>query len=257
MNDQLLFSIGEVSSIVGLSRHTIRAWERRHQLVEPRRTASGQRRYTPDDVALLLQVKHAASRHGLSLKVASRSAQGGLSVPEVEARRPPVIGGGTAWEQAADRPVGWPVWRLAVDLMPHVMLLLDVEGTVRGANLAASEAVGVECDRMLGQRFTELIGAGAGDAGLEASLRRAYLQPRSLELELDGRRGARRWAFDCRPFSYQGRPWLAVFGQPCDDRLAGSASGEAATGSPPAGRPSRPGPAARAPRRAASRPGPA
>ena len=257
MNDQLMFSIGEVSSIVGLSRHTIRAWERRHQLVEPQRTPSGQRRYTPDDVALLLQVKHAASRHGLSLKIASRSAQGGLSLPDVEARRAPVIGGGTAPGQAADRPVGWPVWRLAVDLMPQVMLLLDVEGTVRGANLAASEAIGVECDRMLGQRFTELVAAGASDAGLEASLRRAYLQPCDLELELDGPGGARRWAFHCRPFSYQGRPWVAVFGQPSGDRLPAAASGALVTGSRTAGRPGPPAPVGRARRRAASHPGPA
>jgi PAS domain-containing protein len=236
MSDQLLFSIGEVSSIVGLSRHTIRAWER-HHLVEPRRTPSGHRRYTPDDVALLLHVKHAASRRGLSLKIASRSAQGGLSVPDLEPRRAPVIGSETARSQAADPAVGWPVWRLAVDLMPHVMLLLDVEGAVRGANLAASEAIGVECDRMLGQRFTELAGLGAPDAGLEASLRRAYLQPCHLELELEAAGGACRWAFDCRPFSYQGRPWLAVFGRSSDKRLAASAGGLGVASSQTAGGP--------------------
>src|ERR1700716_3830234 len=92
MSDQVLFSIGEVASIVGLSPHTIRAWERRHGLLRPRRTSSGQRRYTTDDMALLLQVKHAAARHGVSLKVAARSAQGELSVPALEL--PPSTAGG-------------------------------------------------------------------------------------------------------------------------------------------------------------------
>src|SRR5215472_8351110 len=88
MSDDVLFSIGEVAAMVGLSRHTIRAWERRHQL-HPSRTPSGQRRYTADDVALLLHVKRAVTQHRLSLKVAFGSAQGELSVPALQA-----VGGG-------------------------------------------------------------------------------------------------------------------------------------------------------------------
>ena len=49
----LTFSIGEVAAMLGISPHTIRAWERRHLMVTPTRTASGQRRYSSDDVDLL------------------------------------------------------------------------------------------------------------------------------------------------------------------------------------------------------------
>jgi MerR HTH family regulatory protein len=79
----VLFSIGDVAAIVGLSRHTIRAWERRYHL-QPARTPSGQRRYTADDVALLLQVKHAVAQHGLSLRLAFGSARGEVNVPAID-----------------------------------------------------------------------------------------------------------------------------------------------------------------------------
>src|SRR5439155_567445 len=59
--------------------HTIRAWERRYALPLPARDRGGQRRYTAEDVELLLRISHAVTVRGHSLKLASLEAQGLLT----------------------------------------------------------------------------------------------------------------------------------------------------------------------------------
>jgi DNA-binding transcriptional MerR regulator len=224
MSDQVLFSIGEVASIVGLSPHTIRAWERRHGLLRPRRTSSGQRRYTTDDMALLLQVKHAAARHGVSLKVAARSAQGELSVPALEL--PPSTAGGVIdGEPVPERGARVSIWRAGADLMPEMMVILDIDGSVSAANRAASEVLGIAPDQIVGRQFADLLGAIAAEADLETLLQQAYVQPTTFDRVLRGPSTVGRWAFDCRPFTYEGRPRLAVFGRETD-RTGGPGRGE-------------------------------
>jgi len=185
-NEPVLFSIGEVAAIVGLSRHTIRAWERRHRL-RPRRTASGQRRYTTDDVALLMHVKHAVTRHRLSLKVAFGAAQGDLSVPAVQESAAPGL------------------WCSAVDLLPEMFLILDVDGFISAANRAASTTLGLPRDDL-------------------ALLQRACVARTSFELELLAVSGRQAWEFDCRPFSSDGAAHLAVIGRPGGLRTSGQMS---------------------------------
>ena len=48
--------IGELSRRTGVSVPTLRAWERRYGLLQPQRTAGGQRLYTHDDVSRVLSV---------------------------------------------------------------------------------------------------------------------------------------------------------------------------------------------------------
>ncbi len=51
------YHIGAVARMTRLDEHTIRAWERRHQAVSPRRSAGGTRIYADDDVARLRLLK--------------------------------------------------------------------------------------------------------------------------------------------------------------------------------------------------------
>jgi DNA-binding transcriptional MerR regulator len=55
--EKLYFKIGEVSKIAGVPTHVLRFWESEFPKVAPRRTASGQRLYTPKEVELVLQIK--------------------------------------------------------------------------------------------------------------------------------------------------------------------------------------------------------
>jgi len=48
--------IRTVANLTGINPVTLRAWERRHNLITPRRTPKGHRLYTEDDVELIKQV---------------------------------------------------------------------------------------------------------------------------------------------------------------------------------------------------------
>ena len=51
------YRIKTVSSLTGISPTTLRAWERRYDVVEPRRSRSGYRVYSDVDIATLSRVK--------------------------------------------------------------------------------------------------------------------------------------------------------------------------------------------------------
>jgi PAS domain-containing protein len=218
MNEELLFSIGDVSSIVGLSRHTIRAWERRYGLLRPQRTPSGQRRYTADDVALLLQVKHCATRYGMSLKVATRSARSELSVPALETPRRTVTGI-LGREPVPDHKAPNSIWLSAANLLPQMIVILDINGFVSASNRAASHVFRIAPDQMVGRHVRDLLGEAASRPDLTAGLQRAYVLPFSFELDLRGTGQDGQWTFDCRPFSYEGLPQVAIFGRPTGPAL--------------------------------------
>jgi MerR family transcriptional regulator, light-induced transcriptional regulator len=57
------FPIGVVSTRTGLSRHVIRAWERRYEAITPQRSDSRRRLYTSSDIERLVLLKRAI-RHG-------------------------------------------------------------------------------------------------------------------------------------------------------------------------------------------------
>lgn len=51
-----LYPIRTVASLTGVNPVTLRAWERRYQLIKPQRTPKGHRLYTDTDIALIKQV---------------------------------------------------------------------------------------------------------------------------------------------------------------------------------------------------------
>lgn len=73
------YQIRELAHLTGVKAHTIRAWEQRYNLLEPRRTATNIRTYGDDDLTTLLNVALLAE-HGYRI---SRIA---LMTPEQRAR---------------------------------------------------------------------------------------------------------------------------------------------------------------------------
>lgn len=57
-----MYSIKAVSQATGLSIETLRAWERRYGIVEPKRDTNGRRSYQPDDVIRLRKLREATER---------------------------------------------------------------------------------------------------------------------------------------------------------------------------------------------------
>jgi PAS domain S-box-containing protein len=193
VSDATRFTIGEVAAMVGMSAHTIRAWEKRYQILTPQRTASGQRRYTMADVELLQQVRLAVSSRHLSLKLAVGLAQGRVVEPlEAPADSSEPV-------PAHDVPVEPPgLWRTVADLLPELIVVLDDRGAIVDANIACARAAGVLRGDLRGTRLIDLV-----DPYDRAKAVRVYrprpAQRRGWELNLRTRMLTGLVSFDCWP----------------------------------------------------------
>ena len=65
-------SIGEVAEKLDIAIHILRFWEARIGEVRPLRSAKGQRRYRPEDVDLLMGIRHLLHTEGYSLRGVQR-----------------------------------------------------------------------------------------------------------------------------------------------------------------------------------------
>lgn len=92
---QATLTIGAVAQRTGLSEHVIRAWERRHGVVSPARTAGGVRLYTNADVVRLRLLRR-ATEAGYSIGVIGKLGLDQLLSMSGEAER----------EEAIPRSVG-------------------------------------------------------------------------------------------------------------------------------------------------------
>jgi PAS domain-containing protein len=144
-----LYSVGEVAALLGVSPHTVRAWETRHGIVKPVRTASGQRRYRSEDVELLRDIKRAVDRERVSLRVALQMVSG----TQVIERRIRSESAG----RSRQLPKRYGIWRGVVDVLPHLVVLLDTDGKIVEVNIHAARQFGVTRERLRGRLFVDLV----------------------------------------------------------------------------------------------------
>lgn len=138
--------------MVGVSTHTIRAWEHRHGILQPQRTSAKQRRYSLDDIQLLREVKRAIDVNGLSLRVAFESVVSG-SKSGVAALP---TGGRTIPDYVL--PSGdTGVWRAVADILPQLLILIDRDGAIVEANSAVARTFGVVRQKVAGRQFASLV----------------------------------------------------------------------------------------------------
>ena len=206
------FAIGEVAAMLGISPHTIRAWERRHLVVRPTRSASGQRRYTPDDVELLRQIKHERHVHGLSMRVATMTAQG-LVAPD------PGDGGPPGGRPPVPVEAGADPLRMVADLVSEVVVVVDAAGRIAHANTAFLRF----CDAMLGQvrglPFADVVDP-FDRAKAVLTYRAPLRQRRDWELNLRTRRRRAFFSFDCWPVPAAEGAMLVLVGRDLGARPA-------------------------------------
>jgi len=187
--------------MTGLSPHTIRAWERRHDALRPRRSPKGQRQYTTEDVDFLIRVKQLTRARGLSLKLAVMEARGVLTAPEI-AVAPAAV--------AVDGQGG--TWRSVADLLPQLMMLVDGRGRIVDANIPVARAVGRLRRELQGVRFVDLV--EPYDRAKAAKVYKAPMQQRrGWELNLKTRSLRGLFSFDCWPIRQEQGFLLACIGR--------------------------------------------
>ena len=145
------FSISEVAASLRVTPHTVRAWERRYTLPLPARDRGGQRRYTAEDVELLLRISHAVTVRGHSLKLASLEAQGLLTDEATDFGNLPAPAAVSS--PASD---GHP-WRRVADVIPELLILVDSEGTIVDCNIATARIRDTVRENLRGARLTDLV----------------------------------------------------------------------------------------------------
>ena len=52
------YNINDLEKLTGIKAHTIRIWEKRYNLLEPKRTATNIRFYTGEDLKKLLNISN-------------------------------------------------------------------------------------------------------------------------------------------------------------------------------------------------------
>jgi DNA-binding transcriptional MerR regulator len=57
-SEKIFYKIGEASKIVGVEPYVLRYWETEFSFLKPKKSKSGQRIYTKDDIEIALQIKH-------------------------------------------------------------------------------------------------------------------------------------------------------------------------------------------------------
>jgi PAS domain-containing protein len=205
----LTFAIGEVAAMLGLSPHTIRAWERRHLFASPMRSAAGQRRYTTEDVELLRQIKHGRHVLGFSMRVATMAAEGTL-VPEAREVGLPGPEAAASPEEPAD-----PLGRVA-DLVSDIVIVVDASGRMQHANTAFVRFCEVLPGQLQGLRFADFV-----DPFDRAKAVRTYQTPlrprRGWEFGLRTKRRRALFAFDCWPAPSESGPVVLLVGRRLDD----------------------------------------
>ena len=145
------FSISEVARTLRVTPHAIRAWERRYNLPGPMRDKSGQRRYSVEDVQLLIRVSHAATVHGNSLRLASLKAQGLLVDDEPDVRN---------WEKVQTTgSVATPgqEWGRVADAVPELLMLVDRDGIIVDCNVAMARMRDTVRENLRGTRLADLV----------------------------------------------------------------------------------------------------
>jgi DNA-binding transcriptional MerR regulator len=85
------YRIGEVAKITGLPAYTIRYWEQEFPKLSPRKSASGRRLYSPDELELIKRIQNLLHQQGFTIRGArelleKEDANPNIPTPDREAR---------------------------------------------------------------------------------------------------------------------------------------------------------------------------
>ncbi|WP_299215307.1 MerR family transcriptional regulator [uncultured Dokdonia sp.] len=66
--EKLYYSIGEVSKAFGVNNSLIRFWEKEFDVLQPKKNAKGNRKFTPQDIKNLELIYHLVKERGFTLE---------------------------------------------------------------------------------------------------------------------------------------------------------------------------------------------
>jgi DNA-binding transcriptional MerR regulator len=83
-NHKLFYSIGEVAAEIGVNESTLRYWETVFKQIAPKKSVTGVRRYTKEDLQMVKLVHHLVKEKGMTLMGAKTYLKGYGKMEETE-----------------------------------------------------------------------------------------------------------------------------------------------------------------------------
>lgn len=71
--NKLYYSIGEVADMFGVNASLIRFWEKEFEVIRPKKTAKGNRKFTPKDIEVLKSIFDLVKVKGFTLEGAKKA----------------------------------------------------------------------------------------------------------------------------------------------------------------------------------------
>ena len=67
-NRNTFYTISKTSAILGVKSHVLRFWEKKFSLINPKKSLSGRRYYSSEDIKTLLMIKKLLYEEGFTIK---------------------------------------------------------------------------------------------------------------------------------------------------------------------------------------------
>ena len=67
-NQNSFFTISKTSEIIGVQSHVLRFWEKKFSLLNPKKSLTGRRFYSSNDIEILLMIKKLLYEDGFTIK---------------------------------------------------------------------------------------------------------------------------------------------------------------------------------------------
>lgn len=170
------FRIGRLAELSGVPPVVIRAWERRHGLLEPERTENGYRLYTLRDLSVLKRVQELLGE-GQRIGDIARMGRDVLAPERKIAGPAPVLSDGEVEQRLGD---AWSI----LEALPCAVIVTDTRGLARYVNRGVLSLCGYDLADLHGRTPGSVLQGPATDRNTVARLRAAVADCRSCSVSI-------------------------------------------------------------------------
>lgn len=179
------YSIGQLAELTGFSATLIRAWERRHSFLRPDRLDNRHRRYTPEDLSVLLNVRALLeqgsrigdiARMGRHQLISTIPSASGTQVRDLALVSTPE----ESYLDGRHPEIAWSI----LEALPCAVIVTDRRGLVRWVNRGVAILCGYDLADLHGSSPGSMLqGPGSDHAAVE-QLRAAVVGHRSCAVPI-------------------------------------------------------------------------
>lgn len=182
---RMSFTIGELEKLTGFSTTLIRVWERRFEFMQPERLDNGHRRYNPEDLSVLMNVRALLDQ---GMRIGDIARMGREELARSDAGAPSARVTGTSLVSAPDEDcldgshpeVAWSV----LEALPCAVLVTDKRGLVRWVNRGVAMLCGYDLADLHGLSPGSVLQGPGSDGKAVEQMRAAIVSHRPCSVSI-------------------------------------------------------------------------